>query len=59
MGSFFKPQKKQFGVGNRVVKLVVKEKEINDPEGISNKVFFVTLFKQISLKTNVENTLKH
>ena len=53
--SFFKPRKKH-GVQNRVWKLIVKEKEIADLKEISNniKVFYQTLFKQSSSKTNVE-----
>ena len=48
--------KKKHGVQNRVRKLIVKEKEITDPKAISNpiKVFYETLFKQNSSKTNVK-----
>ena len=41
---------------NRVRKLILKEKETTDPKEISNtiKVFYETLFKQNSSKTNFE-----
>ena len=48
--------KKKRGVQNRIRKLIVEEKEINDHKEISKniKAFYETLFKQNFSKTNVE-----
>ena len=52
--SFFKNSKVKYSIQAR--KLMVKEKEMNDPKEISNniKVFYETFLKQNSSKTNVE-----
>ena len=52
--SFFKNSKVKYSIQAR--KLMVKEKEMNDPKEISNniKVFCETFLKQNSSKTNVE-----
>ena len=54
--NFFLNLEKRRGVHNRVRKLILKEKETTDPKEISNtiKVFYETLFKQNSSKTNFE-----
>ena len=54
--SLFQSSKEKHVVQNRVRKLIVKVKEITDPKEISNKikVFYETLFKQNSAKSNVE-----
>ena len=51
--SFFKNSKVKYSIQAR--KLMVKEKEMNDPKEISNniKVFCETFLKQNSSKTNV------
>ena len=48
--------KKKYGIQNRVQKFFVKEKEITNPKEMSNnnKVFYETLFKQNSSKTNIK-----
>ena len=48
--------KKKHGIQNRVQKFFVKEKEITNPKEMSNnnKVFYETLFKQNSSKTNIK-----
>ena len=49
-------KKKKRGVQNRIWKLIVEEKEINDHKEISKniKAFYETLFKQNFSKINVE-----
>ena len=53
---FFLNLEKKPGIQNQVRKFIVKKKDITDPKEISSniRVFYETLFKQNSSKTNVE-----